>query len=255
MTMPHQGEELFVQYDSICSTKQKQKLIYAESSNDKFLFFKDSLIIKNWDLHNSGYQYRNYFKMHIHLKSKLYDNLNISIIYNRENLLSIQLTISKPDSISFGTSKIYFQNNFKDTKLTGSQTYKLDSNRYISLEFNELNIIDNLHYFINKNEELVVKFSGFYIPKEYGFFRYSNNIKQSRFGIWYTYFENGKLSSEGAYSDSKFEANGKEYDIKKTGKWVYYTKQGCIDKEETWDNGILIYPTNPTKKKVTKKKK
>jgi hypothetical protein len=251
MTMTHLGEELFVRYDSICSAKQKQKLIYAESSNDKFLFFKDSLIIRNWNMNNS----ESHFRMQIYLKSKKYDNLTISIIYNRKNLLCSQLTISKPDSISFDSSKIYVQNDFDDIKLTGSQRYNLANNRYISLEFNELNIIDNLHYFINNNEELVVKFSGFYIPKEYGFFRYSNNIKQSRFGTWYTYFENSKLSSEGAYSGSKFEANGKEYDIKKTGKWVYYTKQGCIDKEETWDNGVLIYPTNPTKKKVTKKKK
>ncbi|SHF34026.1 hypothetical protein SAMN05444377_1074 [Flavobacterium fontis] len=251
MTMPYHGQELFVEYDSVCSTKQKQKLIYAETYSDKFRFFKDSLIIRNWNMNNSEI----YFRMHIYLKSKKYDNLLISTIYNRENLLCKVLTVAKPDSISFDYSKIYVHNEFKETKLTGSQTYNLGNDRYVDLEFNEKNYIEKLRYFITKNEELVVTFSNFYIPKEYGFFRYLNNIKQSRFGTWYTYFENGKLSSEGEYSSSKFEPNGKEYDIRKTGKWIYYTENGCIDREEIWDDGVLINPINSTNKKATKKEK
>ncbi len=253
-TTTQTGEPLVLFLDSICNThKQKQKVIYGESYNKKYSFYRDSLIIRNWNLRDSPIKNKNYFEINIYLKSKEYDNLGISIMYNRNDTLSRRLLIFKPDPVSFYCAKYISDTNFEDSKLLSSSGYKITDNSGLYLYFNKKNSIEKLEYTLDDKRLLCIKFFGFYIPIEYGFRNY--NDKMSRIGTWYTYFENGKLSSEGEYCGSKFEANGKEYDIKKTGKWVYYTNQGCIDKEETWDNGVLIYPTNKTKKKVTKKKK
>lgn len=243
------GNELFVLYDSICDlVNQKQKLIYSEDYSRKYFYYKDSLIIRNWDMHDTSIKYKNYFELSLYLKSKKYENLIISIYYNRNDSLCSRLYISKPDSLSFYTDKIYFDNNFKDTQLTDYQSYKLNNNSNIYFYVNKKNSIDKLYYDFGNNKTLFISFSGFFIPKEYGFRDSRNN---TRIGEWYNYDEKGKLKSQGKYSSSNFDNKGNEININKTGEWIYYTKEGCIDKVENWKNGMLN--TEETQKRQKKK--
>jgi hypothetical protein len=247
------GEKMLVLFDSICeNNSKKNRIIYGETTFDKYYFYRDSLIIRNWNLRNSTLEHKKHFFLSIYLKSKKYKNLKISIYYNLKDSLIGRVVVAKPDSLNFYTKDYLSDIRFDETKLKSPFICNVLDNSFLNVYFNKNNFIEQLYYDINKEQILHITFQKFYIPKEYGFRKSTNN---ERIGVWYTYYQNGKVSSEGEYSGSEFDSNGNEINIKKTGKWIYYTEQGCIEKEEVWSNGVLISPIPIIKRTKTKRNK
>ena len=176
----------------------------------------------------------NYYSIILNCKRK---PIEIYFKYDKDSLVN-RIVVSKIDSTSYKTYRTYLAQDYKiATSFVGDFIYQSDNNFSLHISF-----IDkfNMNYVVYRESEVFsvyVKFLKNNIPNIYGHY----NLK-GRTGIWYTYYENGRLSSEGEYSGSDFDSNGNEINIKKTGKWVYYTNQGCVEKEEIWDNGKLISP-------------
>ncbi len=231
------GESMYVLLDSVCKPSQPQRIIFAESLNRNYFYYPDSLIIRNWNLHSTPIENKNYFKLDILLKSKNFKNLGISFMYNRKDSLCTRIQVTKPDSLTYYTREVYFDMSFHDTKLKPNLSYKINNNSFLDIYINDKNFVKELFYEIDDHKTLKITFTGFYIPHEYGFIDTQN---RKRFGNWFSYHDNGKLSSIGSYSGNDFDTKGNEINIKKTGKWIYFNRQGCIDKEENWQDGKLI---------------
>src|SRR5690606_31201398 len=157
-----------------------------------------------------------------------YDNLGLYIDYN-EDLSVNRLLIHKVRDGKYENDKYYTDLNFNRISLDKKHEFRLPDDNLLRVEFSKNLYIKRLMYFHDTKGEQKVFAMNFYEenrPKEYG----NIDLKKGRVGKWYTYYKNGKLESEGTYSGSTLK-DDVESDLKKEGKWIYYTLWGCIDYE------------------------
>ena len=254
------GEKMTVFLDSTCKNTKQQKIIKNETID-----------LSNWDnliehyndsitLFNRYYRYYRNPKLDnvkndfsVKINSRDCPQVSITVSIDKDSLVK-RVLISKNFANSYTTEKYYNDLYFKSISLEKHFDYIIENNNYLTVDFYRKSFIKEIKYQYISGEKIKIKLIKFYLnnkPKEYG--HYYNT--SGRTGIWYTYYENGRVSSEGEYFGSEFDSNGNEINIKKTGKWIYYTKQGCVEKEEVWDKGVLISPTPIIKKTKTKKNK
>jgi antitoxin component YwqK of YwqJK toxin-antitoxin module len=240
------NNNMYVLLDSICDKQRQKQRIIRQSTfdsnnwNNDMFYYKDSLMIN----YRYGFKRKPYIgitEFHLLFLSKEKKNIGIDIEFNKDSLVT-RILIYKPKVNKLEIDKYYSDFNTNPTSMKANLQLIIDSDNSLNIEFLEKNILKNISYFhkdINDDDNFFKTIILFYKnnnPKEYGDFQ----KKIGRKGKWYTYYENGKLSSAGEYNGSVFDSNGNEVNNLKTGKWVYYTEQGCIDKEENWENGKLI---------------
>jgi len=256
------GKSVFIYYDSVCSKTQKQRVTrhyihFDDGHSIKRNYYYDSLVTINRDSRiyterKNGVRDSIILNMDNNYYSVILDGkvnpLQISFSYDKDSLVN-SLYISKPDSISYKNAKIYLAQKYNiPTSFQDEFTYHSDDKFSLLINFIDKFRMDFLIYYLN-DYKIYVTFYKDNSPKDYGYY---TNL--GRTGTWYRYRENGKLLSKGEYSGSKFNEYGTEYDVKKTGKWLYYNKYGCVEKEEEWNNGVLLNDSTQKEKKMRKKR-
>ncbi|SHF34554.1 hypothetical protein SAMN05444377_10720 [Flavobacterium fontis] len=240
------NENMYVLFDSICDKKkQKQRIVRqctfdSNNWNNDMYYYKDSLMV----YYRYGFKRKpsiGLTEYNILFLSKEKKSIGIDIEFNKDSLIS-RVLIYKPKHKKLEIDKIYSDFHTDPIAMKGSYLLIIDDETSIEINFLKKNIIKNISYYSDLTSDdndflrTYVLFHENNKPKEYGDFRY----KVGRVGKWYTYYVNGQLESEGEYCGSEIDYNGNEFNLKKDGKWTYYTQQGCIDKEENWDKGKLI---------------
>jgi hypothetical protein len=231
------SQGMWIFYDSVCDrTKQSQNIIsnIAKDNNSdiEILHYRDSIAVL----------YENNFKLAIYKDRKQVEillhkcnNTGLLLEYNDKSRINRFLVHRLVDG-RYQNEEYYSDLYFNSVSLDKKFEFRLADNIYLSVDFYSNFYIKSIHYVLQESNDIfVIYFYSENRPNKYGHY----NTQIGRTGKWYTYYENGKLQSEGEYSGSKFEYD-KEYDVRKNNKWIYYTVQGCIEKEEFWDNGKLI---------------
>ncbi len=252
------GAKLRVLYDSVCNYTIGDKLFEKEhitgdvNGNYSRRYYKDSLVIVRM-ISNTYDKDKIFTQIYFNLKKD--KPVEIFFLATRDSLVT-KLQIGQPTKNTYSTARSFDYKEFK-TPTSLSNLELTSDNRYFRISFYEKYYINEIVYkwLKDDNKDSVrgtyISFYKGNLPKEYG--QYIPPI--GRMGKWYTYHKNGKLASEGNYCGNKVDKSGNEYDIKKIGHWIYYSNEGCIEKEETWDNGVLIEPQPPKAKKSPKPKR
>jgi hypothetical protein len=256
------GGKLRILYDSVCDIiKQKQReIIHYTSDNNwdlKREYFKDSLVrIHHYNLKNQNTGSSS-VEVLFNLKEKA--PLSLSFLIDKDSLV-YSFYITEPNEFDYNSKRTFFSQDFdKPISLTNDFNLKIDNERDLFVKFIDKSFIKYLIYSWKKklDNEIIdintfISFYKFNQPKEYGYYYPPFGRK----GMWYTYYEDGNLCTEGEYSGSEYDKFGmNEINIKKTGNWIYYSKDGCIEKEEYWENGVLISSTQSATEKKSKKNK
>ena len=254
----HPANTVDVYYDSLCAKKDKSHRIIDSAKGwikESRFFLRDStIILKHFgktfnDLYGISFDIAIYEPNHI----SIYLNITKDSLIDRIGVQRCKDDIDFP--LRMGKTLLWTEYS-KPTEIKELNPVLLDNDLGdLIVSFYSKYFIKRIIYrrknFKNKNE---------FLNTEYLFYN-NNKIKQhgtylfgfGRIGKWYTYYENGKLSSEGEYSGSEFGSNGIEFNIKKTGKWFYYSEKGCINKEEKWNNGVLVNEETQKRQKKIKK--
>lgn len=237
------SQGIWINFDSVCNRlKQSQNIVSQtledNNSNVKVLHYKDSVAI----LYEDNFRlpiYRDLKQLEIILHNC--NNTGLLLEYD-EKALTKRFLIFKLVNGRYQNEKYYSNLYFNSISLENNFQFRLPNDDYITVDFYKNYYIKSIRYSSQKNNTMFsISFHLGNKPNEYGYY----NSEKGRFGKWYTYYENGKLQSEGEYSGSKFKYDEKykehkEYDINKDGEWIYYTQKGCIEKEEFWKSGKLV---------------
>lgn len=232
------GMYMEVYLDSVCDIDKQEQSIKKNVVEDNnwrrsIFHYKDSISIYFLDRFKLPiYKNKNCFGIILHN----YGNLGLYVEYNNDLLVN-RFSVQKVVEGKYNNEIYYSDLYFNLTSLEKSFSFTTVNNNYLYLDFSTKFFLKELRYFYNHNGNDMVLWVNFFDknkPKEYG----NIDSVKGRTGKWYSYYENGKLKSEGEYSGSKFKRD-EEFDIKKTGKWIYYTNEGCIDYQEIWEDGIL----------------
>jgi antitoxin component YwqK of YwqJK toxin-antitoxin module len=241
----HKSNTVDVYYDLLCDNKEKNIRV-ADSAKgwikEARRFYKDSTFI----LQNFGGTFSELKGISFHLES--YELNHISIYFGIEkdsliNKVSVKRSADNADFPLRTYKTLCWMEYKKPTEIKELSPIHLDD------EYSALGIKFYNKYFV---EEIIYsrpdyKNKNRFLNTQYLFYL-DNKMKQQgtylvgygRTGRWYVYYENGRVSTTGDYCGSEFDSKGQEIGTKKTGKWIYYTKQGCVEREENWDNGVLI---------------
>ncbi len=241
--------KLSLYYDSICDYKNKAEKLFARrhmviDPNGRYIrtYYRDSLVRIFQE------QSFTYFKDEI--RYHIYMNLNkmpltVFIQATKKDTLATKFSISEPDTLKYRVHKMFDYKQFNiPTEFDNLELNRKD--RFVRISFYDKVFMKEILYKWLKDEDGKVlggTYLSFYrgnFPKEYGHYQ----PPHGRMGMWYTYYKNGLLKSEGEYSGSKFDDFGNEIHLRKTGKWIYYSKKGCVENVEIWNDGKLIETKN-----------
>lgn len=231
-----------VYYASICRDKSKTLRI-ADSAKgwikEARHFYRDStFVVKDF-----GKSFAELGGVTFIIESYEAKHLSIYLKITKDSLIDRVAIQRSSDNLDFPYRKgktIYWLDLNIPTEISELQPVNLDvPDGSISMKFYRKYFVKEIRYSRCKDKRN-------FLHTVYQFY-IDNKLKQQgtylvgfgRKGKWYSYYENGRLFSEGEYDGSVFNERGEEISSKKNKKWVYYTEDGCIEKEEIWQKGLL----------------